>query len=273
MIEDKFNFLNCFDDSISNLDITKNYIYVLKLVEDRYYVGRTSNILRRIKEHFTKKGALYTKTFKPLKVIEVKHEETNDDEMKMTFIYVEKYGWEKVRGSYWCSLEIKKYPKLNLYEKEKTQKEKEFLETIKIDEEIKKLYVFENKNIVEIGMELNISPGKITYRLIQLKIIANRHEARGYDDYKNSDLYKENCKKNEKLKEIKYYFCEEIDKKILLEYENKNNDIFFIARENNIQIFEVVSLLMRNKIINKRNEARGYDKYKETEEYKNKLKS
>ena len=30
---------------------------------------------------------------------------------------------------------------------------------------------------------------------------------------------------------------------------------------------------MRNKIINKRNEARGYDKYKETEEYKNKLKS
>jgi len=30
---------------------------------------------------------------------------------------------------------------------------------------------------------------------------------------------------------------------------------------------------MRNKIINKRNEASGYDKYKETEEYKNKLKS
>jgi hypothetical protein len=28
---------------------------------------------------------------------------------------------------------------------------------------------------------------------------------------------------------------------------------------------------MRNKIINKRNESRGYDKYKETEEYKNKL--
>ena len=31
MLEYKFNFLNCFNDSISNLDITKNYIYVLDL--------------------------------------------------------------------------------------------------------------------------------------------------------------------------------------------------------------------------------------------------
>ena len=39
----------------------------------------------------------------------------------------------------------------------------------------------------------------------------------------------------------------------------------------NIKPWQVVSLLMRYKIIKKRDEALGYDKYKDTEEYKSKL--
>ena len=45
LMDISFNILDCFDDNINNLDITKYYIYVLKLVDDRYYVGRTGNIL------------------------------------------------------------------------------------------------------------------------------------------------------------------------------------------------------------------------------------
>ena len=43
-----------------------------------------------------------------------------------------------------------------------------------------------------------------------------------------------------------------------------------ISLNNNIKPFEVVSLLIRYKIISKRVDARGYDKYKATDEYKNK---
>jgi hypothetical protein len=43
--------------------------------------------------------------------------------------------------------------------------------------------------------------------------------------------------------------------------------------DDNIRPWQIVSLLMRYKIINKRDEARGYDLYKETEEYKSKLNS
>ena len=50
-MDTSFNILNCFDDRIDNLDITKYYIYVLQLFDDRYYIGRTGNILRRIEEH------------------------------------------------------------------------------------------------------------------------------------------------------------------------------------------------------------------------------
>jgi hypothetical protein len=47
--KEEFNILDCFEDNICNIDITKNYIYVLKLVEDRYYVGRTGNIFTHLK--------------------------------------------------------------------------------------------------------------------------------------------------------------------------------------------------------------------------------
>lgn len=77
--------------------------------------------------------------------------------------------------------------------------------------------------------------------------------------------------KPKKEKEIKVYFNEERDKKIINDYEHTEDDIMLISFNNNIKPFEVVSLLVQHKVISKRNEARGYDKYKETEEYKNKI--
>ena len=79
-------------------------------------------------------------------------------------------------------------------------------------------------------------------------------------------------KKVKKQKNTNYYFDEDMDKKLLSEYENETNDIITMSNDN-IRPWQIVTLLMRYKIINKRDEARGYDKYKETEEYKSKLKS
>jgi len=76
-------------------------------------------------------------------------------------------------------------------------------------------------------------------------------------------------KPKEKITEM--YFDEEKDKKILQEYDNIKNDILSISLNNNIKPFEIISLLVKYKIISKRGDARGYDKYKDTEEYKNKL--
>ena len=73
-----------------------------------------------------------------------------------------------------------------------------------------------------------------------------------------------------KSKSIEIYFTEVLDKKILEDYNDAKNDIIKIAKNNKVEIYQVVSLLVRYKIISKRDEARGYDKYKETEEYKKK---
>jgi hypothetical protein len=77
--------------------------------------------------------------------------------------------------------------------------------------------------------------------------------------------------KPKKEKEIEPYFYEEKDKKIIKDYTDTEDDIMLIGLNNNIEPFQVVSLLVRHKIISKRTDARGYEKYKETEEYKNKI--
>jgi hypothetical protein len=76
----------------------------------------------------------------------------------------------------------------------------------------------------------------------------------------------------EKLNKTKdYYFDEDQDNKILQDYDDVNKNILDISETNNVRPWQVVSVLMRHKKITKRDDSRGYDIYKETDEYKQKL--
>lgn len=83
---------------------------------------------------------------------------------------------------------------------------------------------------------------------------------------------------NKKPSKKKYYqekfgivINEEMDNKIINIYNTSNIDIIKIAKENDIMVWQVISILCKNKIIAKRSDARGYDLYKETDEYKSKI--
>lgn len=98
-------------------------------------------------------------------------------------------------------------------------------------------------------------------------------EVKSMNNLELNNLVVENITKNKikKQKKRESYFDKETDEKILLDYENENNNIMTMCNDN-IRPWQIVSLLMRYKIIKKRDEARGYDLYKETEEYKSKIK-
>ena len=64
---------------------------------------------------------------------------------------------------------------------------------------------------------------------------------------------------------------EEVDKSIVDQYNTTDDDIMKISKVNHVMVWQIVSVLVNNKIINKRNDARGYEIYKETEEYKSKI--
>ena len=90
-------------------------IYVLQCEKNRYYIGKTDRPLQdRIEEHFNKHGSEWTKKFKPLKVIEIKHNADDFDEDKYTKIYMEKYGIDKVRGGTYTQIHLPEYSYLAL---------------------------------------------------------------------------------------------------------------------------------------------------------------
>ena len=90
---------------------------------------------------------------------------------------------------------------------------------------------------------------------------------------KEIELNEEVLKKKKVVKKQKsnFYFDEDTDKKILEDYEDENKDIMILSKEYNVRPWEIVSLLMKHQIISKREYAKGYEEYKKTDEYKNKV--
>jgi hypothetical protein len=90
-------------------------IYVLELEDKKYYIGRSKKktdkgIKSRIKAHFNQSttAAAWCKKYKPIKIIDIKKDQTVYDENKWTKIYMEKYGIENVRGGDYVRVKLTK---------------------------------------------------------------------------------------------------------------------------------------------------------------------
>jgi predicted GIY-YIG superfamily endonuclease len=85
----------------------KMFIYVLKLCDEKYYVGRTENVSVRVRSHFDGVGgAAWTKKYRPIDVCETFVSHDPFDEDKTTLEYMKKYGVENVRGGSFCRVSL-----------------------------------------------------------------------------------------------------------------------------------------------------------------------
>jgi hypothetical protein len=83
-------------------------IYILKCEDNKYYVGRTKNMEKRVIQHFTLNGSKWTKKYKPIEIIN--HYDGDEfDEEKYTLLTMDKYGIENVRGGSYCKMKLSKY--------------------------------------------------------------------------------------------------------------------------------------------------------------------
>ena len=64
MAVDKFNYLLFYRKSM----VRKTNLYILRLINGKYYVGISQNPQKRIKDHFAGRGAGWTRTHKPVGV-------------------------------------------------------------------------------------------------------------------------------------------------------------------------------------------------------------
>ncbi len=83
-------------------------IYVLKLENHKYYVGRSGNVQDRIEAHIQGNGCEYTKRYKVKKVVEIIETEDLFEEDKVTKKYMSKFGIENVRGGSYSTIELSK---------------------------------------------------------------------------------------------------------------------------------------------------------------------
>lgn len=83
-------------------------IYILKLEQGKYYIGKTNNPRFRLQTHFNSKGSLWTKKYKPLNVLKVIPNCDDYDEDKITRQYMDKYGIDNVRGGSFVSVKLDK---------------------------------------------------------------------------------------------------------------------------------------------------------------------
>lgn len=82
-------------------------IYVLKLESGKFYVGKTSNVAKRFREHLTGyKSSSWTRKYKPILIEKVYHDAHPLDEDKVTVQYMMNHGVENVRGGPYVSIKL-----------------------------------------------------------------------------------------------------------------------------------------------------------------------
>ena len=79
-------------------------LYVLKLENNKYYVGTTYNLNIRYAQHLQGHGAKWTRLHKPISIIEVRIPATSGLENSVVKEYFDKFGKENVRGGSWCQV-------------------------------------------------------------------------------------------------------------------------------------------------------------------------
>jgi len=79
-------------------------IYVLELVNSKYYVGQTNDLRARLQEHRYGRGAAWTRMYPMIRCIRT-FDSRRFSEQQVTEMMMNRYGAENVRGGRYCRIE------------------------------------------------------------------------------------------------------------------------------------------------------------------------
>ena len=89
-------------------------VYVLKLNNNKYYVGRTSDLAKRVEYHKSGNGSAWTKKYGFVKLIQSLKADSPFYEDMMVKTMMQKYGIENVRGGSYSQVWLPKYQYMSL---------------------------------------------------------------------------------------------------------------------------------------------------------------
>ena len=76
-------------------------VYVLQLIQQKWYIGTTNNINSRLNQHMKGRGSAWTQLYKPISVYDI-IEGGKPLELWYTLRFMEQYGVDNVRGGPWA---------------------------------------------------------------------------------------------------------------------------------------------------------------------------
>jgi len=204
------------------------YIYILELEQGKYYIGKTNDPDIRLNDHFNSNGSVWTKKYKPIKVIAKIADCDNYDEDKYTKKYMDIYGIDNVRGGSWVTLVLD----------ESTIKHLKISSTATND---RCLGCDSNGHFIKNCPNKNLPKIPITTNEFK-----NSCERCGYNNHeKESCFYKKDINGNfiksyKKTYNIKGKFTENNDKKISVPNSNPNIISYLDKSKNNDTIINII---------------------------------
>ena len=82
------------------------YVYILELANNKFYIGRTTNIHQRLADHSCGQGSVWTRLYPPLDVFDILVDCDPFDEDKYVLKYMAMYGIDAVRGGSFSTIEL-----------------------------------------------------------------------------------------------------------------------------------------------------------------------
>jgi len=81
-------------------------IYIIRLEGNRYYIGKSDDVLKRYQQHINGYGSAWTRKYKPISLEKTINSVSPFEEDKITKEYMSKYGIDKVRGGSYVEVEL-----------------------------------------------------------------------------------------------------------------------------------------------------------------------
>lgn len=91
---------------MDNNEPIKSFVYVLKLENGKYYIGKTNDLPRRLNEHISGNGSAWTAKHKYICVEDVIKSTSQFDEDNYVKEYMMKYGIDNVRGGAYSNITL-----------------------------------------------------------------------------------------------------------------------------------------------------------------------
>lgn len=116
-------------------------LYVLRLHNDKWYIGRSSNLERRFEQHMKGEGAKWTSLHQAINIHESRPLVNDEDEDALTLEYMKQYGIYNVRGGQFCAVEFRPWhvrdikKRLEVVDEVKVVEEEKVIEMVQISQE------------------------------------------------------------------------------------------------------------------------------------------